>query len=78
MAKTWILQGKVEGSRIRGRPKKDWMSNITIWSKKKIDELQKERDGRRKFVIGASKMIPKVKSIVFKFYSCQIINFNYR
>ena len=28
---TTILQGKVEGSRIRGRPLKDWMSNITIW-----------------------------------------------
>ena len=38
MAKT-ILQGKVEGSRIRGRPKKDWMSNITYWTNKKINEL---------------------------------------
>ena len=32
MAKT-ILQGKFEGARIRGRPKKDWMSNITMWTK---------------------------------------------
>ena len=31
MAKT-IMQGKVEGSRIRGRPKKDWVSNITTWT----------------------------------------------
>ena len=45
----------------RGRPKKDWMSNITMWTKKKIDELlmlTKDRDGSRKCVIGASKMIP--------------------
>ena len=44
MAKT-IMQGKVEGSRIRGRPKKDLMSNIT--TKKNIDELlllTKDRD----------------------------------
>ena len=25
-----IMQGKVEGARSRGRPKKDWMSNITL------------------------------------------------
>ncbi len=60
MAKT-ILQGKVEGSRIRGRPKKDWMSNITDWTNKKINKLlflAKDRDGWRKIVITASKMIP--------------------
>ena len=59
MAKT-ILQGKFEGARIRGRPKKDWMSNITMWTKKNIDELiilTKDRDRWRKLVIGASKMI---------------------
>ena len=38
IAKT-ILQGKDESSRIRGRPKKDWMSNIIMWTKKKKDEL---------------------------------------
>ena len=56
-----ILQGKVTSSRIRGCPKKDWMSNITMWTKKKIDELimlTKDRDRWRKLVIGASKMIP--------------------
>ena len=63
MAKT-IMQGKVEGSRIsskKGRSKKDWMSNITTWTKKKIDELlilTKDIDGWRKCTIIASKMIP--------------------
>ena len=60
MAKT-IMQGKVEGSRIRGRPKKDWMLNITTWTKKKIDGLiilTKDRDGWRKCTIVARKMIP--------------------
>ena len=60
MAKT-ILQDKIESSRIRGRPKKYGISNITMWSKKKIDELimlTKDRDGRRTFVIGASRLIP--------------------
>ena len=36
--------------------KKDWTSNITMWNKKKTGELltlTKDRDGRRKFVIGA-------------------------
>ena len=36
------------------------MSNITMWTKKKMDELlmlTKDRDGWRKFVIGASNTI---------------------
>ena len=56
-----IMQGKVEVSRIRGRPKKDGMPNITTWTKKKIDELlilTKDRDGWRKCTIVASKIIP--------------------
>ena len=40
-----IMQGQVEGARSRGRPKKDWMSNITLWTNKSLDELlEKTRD----------------------------------
>ena len=56
-----IIQGKVEGARSRGRPKKDWMSNITLWTYKSLDELlekTRDRDRCRKVVIVASNMIP--------------------
>ena len=56
-----IMQGKVEGARSRGRPKKDWMSNITLWTNKTLDALlekTRDRDRWRKVVIVASNMIP--------------------
>ena len=56
-----IMQGKVEGARSRGRPKKDWMSNITLLTNKSVDELSektRDRDRWRKVVIVAINMIP--------------------
>ena len=60
MSKT-IIQRKVEGIMDSGKPKKDWMANITQSTNKTIDQLlnkSKDRDGWRRFVIVASEMIP--------------------
>ena len=35
-----ILQGTVEGSRRRGRPKKSWIDNIAEWTSKSFAETQ--------------------------------------
>ena len=34
-----IMQGAVEGSRIRGRPKQKWIDNIVKWTKKDVNCL---------------------------------------
>ena len=55
-----IMQGRVEGTRVRGRPKKDWMVNIIQWTDKTVGELVekvKDRNGSRRFVIVVLEMI---------------------
>ena len=37
-----IIQGAVEGSRIRGRPKHKWIDNIVKWTKKDVNCLIKD------------------------------------
>ena len=38
MVKT-ITLGQIGGTRKKGCPKKYWMSNITMWSNRNVDEL---------------------------------------
>ena len=55
-----IVQDRVEGTRVRGRPKKDWMANIIQWTDKAVCELLenvKDRNGWRRFVVIVLKMI---------------------
>ena len=56
-----IMQGMVEGTRVRGRPKKDWMANIIQWTDKTVGELLgkvKDRNGWRRCVVVVLDMIP--------------------
>ena len=41
-----ILQGKMEGTRGRGRPRNNWMMNINKWLKKLTSELLRKVDDR--------------------------------
>ena len=55
------MQGRVEDTRVRGRPKKDWMVNIIQWTDKTVGELVKkvkDRNGWRRFVVVVLDMIP--------------------
>ena len=55
-----IMQGRVEGTRVRGRPKKDWMANIIQWTDKTVGELLekvKDRNYWRRFVVVVLEMI---------------------
>ena len=61
-AKT-IMQGAVESSRIRGRPKQKWIDNIVKWTKKDVNCLIKdvrERDDWRNGVTLASLIPPTI------------------
>ena len=54
------MQGRVEGTRVRGRPKKYWMANIIQWTDKTVGELLdkvKDRNGWRIFVVVVLEMI---------------------
>ena len=56
-----VMQGRVEGTRVRGRPKKDWMANIIQWTDKTVGELLekvKDRNGWRIFIVVVLEMIP--------------------
>jgi len=44
-----ILQGTVEGSRRRGRPRKSWMNNITEWSGLHLQQLLRRAENRREW-----------------------------
>ena len=37
-----MMQGEVEGSRIRGCPKQKWIDNIVKWTKKDVNCLIKD------------------------------------
>ena len=48
------MQARVEDTRDRGRPKKDWMANIIQWTDKTVGELLENvnyRNGWKRFVI---------------------------
>ena len=56
-----ISQGVVEGVRKRGRPKKQWLDNISDWTKMDINDLVNvvnDRDGWRKCVSKSSVLNP--------------------
>ena len=44
-----ILQGTVEGSRRRGRPKKSWIDNIAEWTGKSFAEIQAMAHNRQEW-----------------------------
>ena len=49
-----IMQGRVEGTRVIGRPKKDLMANIILWTGKTVGELLekvKDRNGWRDLLL---------------------------
>ena len=55
------MQVRVEGTRVIGRPKKDWIANIIQWTDKTLSELLekvKDRNGWRRFVVVVLEMIP--------------------
>ena len=44
-----ILQGMVEGSRKRGRPKRKYIDDVKEWTKMEIDDILLEVDNRDKW-----------------------------
>ncbi len=52
-----ILQGRVEGRRIRGRPKKKWIKNIAEWTGKSFAETQAMAHNRQEEWGGMKKSI---------------------
>ena len=60
LAKT-ILQGKVEGKIEKGRPRNNWMHNISKWTDRSTSELTRMTEDREKwktFVVDTCLMIP--------------------
>ena len=60
LAKT-ILQGKVEGKRKKGRPRNNWMHNISKWTGRSTSELTRMTEDREKWkkcVVDTCLMIP--------------------
>ena len=56
-----IMQGKIEDTRGRGRPRNNWMRNINKWTKKptcKLLRKEDDREGWRRFVVKLSELIP--------------------
>ena len=45
LAKT-IMQGFVEGTRRKGRPRKEWMDNICEWTGCELQDLLRQADDR--------------------------------
>ena len=76
LAKT-ILQGKVEGKRKKGRPRNNWMHNISKWTDRSTSELTRmteDREKWKKFVVDTCLMIPPKVSIIIMY---KIPKFNY-
>jgi len=44
-----IVQGTVEGNRKRGRPRKNWMSNIMEWSGLHLQQILRRAEDRREW-----------------------------
>ena len=52
-----LLEGKVEGTRKRGRPRNSWLSEIEKWTGKKILELTRLANNRQSWRTMTSKVL---------------------